>query len=159
MDHIVYVALGANLGDRQASLEAALAGLPPHVTVQRASRVYETLPWGITDQPSFLNMVIEGSTILSPQELLTGLKQLEIRLGRQETVHWGPRVIDLDILFFNDLVLDMPGLVIPHPHLHERAFVLVPLADLAPDLCHPVLHRTIRELLTAVDSGGVKLYE
>jgi 2-amino-4-hydroxy-6-hydroxymethyldihydropteridine diphosphokinase len=159
MNHIIYLALGSNLGDRLANLHAALAALPPLVVVRRSSLIYETLPWGLTDQPAFLNMVIKGDTLLTPPKLLKHLKLLETQLGRLPTVRWGPRKIDMDVLFFDDLVLDSPGLIIPHPHLHERAFVLVPLADLAPGLCHPVLHQTIGELLAAVDGSGVKRYE
>jgi len=156
--HTVYLALGTNLGDRPANLSAAIAVLPPAVTVLAESPVYETPPWGVTDQPPFLNMAIAGQTVLSPDGLLKKLKALETSLGRVPSVRYGPRRIDLDILFYDNLVLDIPGLVIPHPGLSERAFVLVPLADLAADFVHPVLGKTIRQLLAGVDTMGVARY-
>jgi 2-amino-4-hydroxy-6-hydroxymethyldihydropteridine diphosphokinase len=155
----IYLALGSNLGDRSANLRAAIAALPPGARVLQESPVYETPPWGLTDQPVFLNMVIKGETSLGPVELLQQLKNLEAGLGRQPSVRWGPRLIDIDILFYADLVLEIQGLIIPHPHLHERAFVLVPLADLAPDLLHPVFGKSVRDLLAGVDASGVKRYE
>jgi len=153
---IVTLALGTNLGDRSANLRAALAGLAPDVNVLAESPVYETPPWGLTDQPAFLNMVVRGATALAPRALLARLKALETELGRRPGIRWGPRLIDLDILFYDDLVLDEPGLVVPHPRLQERAFVLVPLADVAPGLVHPRLGKTVRELLAGVDTTGVK---
>jgi len=154
----IYLALGSNLGDRLANLKGAVAALPPGVTVQAESPVYETPPWGYTDQPPFLNMVLQGATELQPLPLLAHLKQLERRLGRGKTFRWGPRRIDIDILFYEDLVLETPRLSIPHPGLAQRAFVLVPLADLAADLRHPVLGKSVRELLARVDANGVKRY-
>lgn len=151
----LYLALGSNLGDRRANLQSALQALLPAVLVRRASPVYETPPWGLTEQPAFLNMVVEAETGLPPLDLLAHLKRLETQLGRLPSVRYGPRSIDMDILFYDDLVLDSPGLTIPHPRLHERAFVLVPLADLAPDLVHPRLGQTVRDLLTAVDASGI----
>jgi 2-amino-4-hydroxy-6-hydroxymethyldihydropteridine diphosphokinase len=123
-----------------------------------ASPVYETDPWGYLDQPAFLNQVIEVETGLLPSDLLASLKAIEQKLGRQATFRNGPRLIDLDIIVYGDWILDQDGLVIPHPHMHERAFVLKPLADLAEDLRHPVYGTTIRVLLQNVDQKGVHLY-
>jgi 2-amino-4-hydroxy-6-hydroxymethyldihydropteridine diphosphokinase len=156
---IIYLALGSNLGDRFANLQAAIAALPPALLLLARSPVYETPPWGLTDQPAFLNMVLKGQTLLAPADLLDHLKHLETSLGRLPTLRWGPRRIDIDILFYDHLILATPALTIPHPHLHERAFVLVPLADLEPDLVHPVLGVPINQLCSAVDAIGVKPYE
>ncbi len=151
----IYLALGTNLGDRFGNLRAAVEALAPDVAVLAESRVYETPPWGYEDQPAFMNMAVKTETDLSPVDLLAHLKHLEEELGRRQSFHWGPRLIDIDILFYDNLVMDTPQLVIPHPRLHERAFVLVPLADIAPDLMHPVLNKTIRQLLSEVDASGI----
>ena len=158
MNHTVYIALGTNLGNRLANLRAAIQAMPPEIQVLAESHVYETPPWGYEEQPAFLNMVIKAETKLEPEPLLKRLKQLEVELGREQNFRWGPRLIDLDILFYDDLVLDSPPLVIPHPRLHERGFVLVPLADVAPDLVHPVLDRPVRELLAQVNAEGIERF-
>jgi 2-amino-4-hydroxy-6-hydroxymethyldihydropteridine diphosphokinase len=155
MTHDIYLALGTNLGDRLSNLRAALRSFAPDLEVVADSRVFETPPWGYATQPAFLNMVVHTRANLSPEDSLVRLKQLEVELGREQTFRWGPRLIDLDILFYDDLVLDTPRLVIPHPRLHERAFVLVPLMDIAPDLRHPLLGKTIRQLLATVDANGI----
>ncbi len=155
-DHLVYLALGTNLGRRDANLRAALAALAPDVRVRRVSPVYETEPWGFSDQPAFFNQVVEASTRLTPEELLSFLKYLEVRLGRQPTFRNGPRLIDVDILFYDDLVLEMETLSIPHPGLAERVFVLAPLADLAPKFPHPRLKVAIGDLLARLDQAGVR---
>jgi 2-amino-4-hydroxy-6-hydroxymethyldihydropteridine diphosphokinase len=157
--HRVYLGLGTNLGDRRANLTAALKAMPPAVRPITASPIYETPPWGYLDQPSFLNQVIETETNLTPTELLDFLKGLEIRLGRSPTFRYGPRLIDIDILFYDELVLKQSGLTVPHPRLIDRAFVLAPLADIAPDLIHPVVRKTIREISQGIDRTGIVLME
>ncbi len=156
MKHKLYIALGSNLGDRQANLQAAIQALPPRVHVLRLSPIYVTTPWGYRDQPDFLNMVLQAETDLSPKQIMVYLKDLEALLGRQVTFKNGPRVIDLDLLFYDDLVLENNGLTIPHAGMAERAFVLVPLADLAPDFIHPVHQQTVKSLLSGVDTHGVR---
>ena len=155
MNHTVFIALGTNLGNRLANLQAAIQSMPPEVIVLAESHIYETPPWGYKDQPAFLNMVIKAETELEPEQLLQYLKELETELGREQSFHWGPRLIDLDILFYDDLVLDSPPLIIPHPRLHERAFVLVPLMELAPELIHPVFKKSVRELIAEVNTQGI----
>lgn len=155
----VYIALGSNLGDRATNLEAAVAALPPAVEVTRRSPVYETAAQYVTDQPAFLNAVVGGNTEREPQALLRRLKEIERELGRVRTRRYGPRLIDLDIVLFGDRIVNAPGLVIPHPRLAERIFVLQPLADIAPDVRHPVTGDTVRMLLERLsDRTGVRRY-
>ena len=151
----VYIALGANLGDRLANLRDAIDALAPDMTILRESTIYETPPWGYTDQPSFLNMVVEAETSLNPRALLDYLKKTEDELGRVKNFRYGPRHIDLDILFYDDVVYEDERLQIPHPRLHERAFVLVPLNDLAPDYVHPTLGKDVKSLLSKVEADEI----
>lgn len=148
-----YLGLGTNLGDRWANLREALrllaAGLG--LRLARCSQVYETEPWGVTEQPRFLNCVAEVEASLGPEPLLARCKEIEERLGRVPGPRWGPRLIDLDILLYGTQVVELPDLEIPHPRLHLRAFALVPLAELAPSVAHPVLGRNIGELAQAVE--------
>ncbi len=132
--------------------------MPPQVTILRLSQVYETPPWGYVDQPPFLNQVIEAQTLLTPRRLLAHLKSIEHHLGRTLTFRYGPRLIDIDILFFGSEILDLDGLIIPHPRLAERSFVLIPLAELAPDLVHPQSGQSIQQLLTQIDASGVEIF-
>lgn len=159
MAHTIYLSLGTNLGNRLLNLQNAISKLSPKVQVIRKSSIYETEPWGYPDQPTFLNQVVEANTELEPSALLLFLKDLELSAGRQETFRFGPRIIDLDILFYDDLVLDLPILTIPHPRIAERAFVLIPLAEIAPDLHHPKFNKTIQELKAAVDTGSIVMFQ
>jgi 2-amino-4-hydroxy-6-hydroxymethyldihydropteridine diphosphokinase len=142
-----YVGLGANLGDREETIRAAVAELPDVVAV---SPLRETDPVGVTDQPQFLNGVAALETELAPRQLLDVLLAVERRLGRERRERWGPRTIDLDLLLYGDEVIDEDGLKIPHPRLHERRFVLEPLADLAPQLVVPGLGG-VEDLLAELD--------
>jgi len=153
----VYLSLGANLGDRLANLRLALTRLQTLARLEEVSSLYETQPQGVSDQPLFLNAVCRVSTGLEPQALLRFLKNVERETGRQPGgERWGPRPIDLDILLYDDRVLDAPELTVPHPRLAERAFVLVPLCELAPELRHPLLSKTMKELLASVGKKGVR---
>ena len=159
MEHIAYLALGSNLGNRLASLKNAISNLTPQMDVKKKSPVYETPPWGHTDQPQFLNQCVQVETYLEPENLLAHLKRLETVLGREPTFENGPRVIDIDILFYDDLILNTPPLVVPHPRMHTRGFVLVPLNDIAPDVIHPVLGKPISELLLDVERVNIHEYK
>lgn len=152
---LVYIALGSNLVDRAVNLAVARQMLAHDTWALKCSSIYQTAPWGYSDQDDFYNQVLECETSLSPMRLLRRLKRIEKRMGRKKTFRNGPRVIDLDILFYDDLILEAKRLVIPHPRLHERAFVLVPIAEISPGFVHPVLGKTIVELLAKVDQAGV----
>src|SRR5688572_12183926 len=157
-EHIVYLALGTNLGDRLANLKQAISSLTPQLEVRLKSQVYETPPWGFEDQPKFLNQVIKANTYLDPEPLLKHLKRLEVALGRKESFPNGPRLIDIDILFYDDLVLDRPSIVIPHPRLQERGFVLLPLMEIAPNLVHPVSKKTVRDMAELCSMEGIEKF-
>ena len=159
MNHTVYLSLGTNMGDRAANLKLALTSLPPQMRVKKKSTVYETPPWGYTDQESFLNQVVKVTTYLEPEPLLKHLKRLEVALGRKASFRYGPRLIDIDILFFDGLVFESPSLTIPHPHVHERGFVLIPLMDIAPDHVHPVTGKSTREMIALCNTEGIEPYE
>ena len=158
MDHIVYLSLGTNLGNRAANLKQAISSLPPQMNVKAKSKVYETPPWGYTDQDNFLNQVVKAATYLEPEKLLKHIKRLEVAMGRKASFRYGPRLIDIDILFYDDVVLETSSLTIPHPDLHERGFVLLPMMDIAPDFVHPLKKKSIRELVGFCDMGGIKQF-
>ncbi len=145
-DKNVVLAFGSNLGDRRASVEAGIQALSALGTVGRVSSFLETKPYGVTDQPDFLNGALLLKTKLTPQALLTALKQIEKEVGRTPTRRWGPRVLDLDIIYYEDLVLQTETLTIPHVDRCNRSFVLNPIAEIAPDLVDPQLHKTVRVL-------------
>lgn len=159
MEHVVYIALGSNLGNRLANIKNAISNFTPQLDVKKKSPVYETPPWGYADQPAFLNQVVMAETYLEPEDLLSHLKRLEVVLGREPTFPNGPRLIDLDILFYDDVEINSPPLQIPHPRLHQRGFVLVPLHDLAPELIHPVLGKSVGEMLLDVDRLNIVEYK
>jgi 2-amino-4-hydroxy-6-hydroxymethyldihydropteridine diphosphokinase len=153
----IYLSLGSNLGNREKALTLAIDLLrSPAVTLLRASSVYETEPMDVPDQPWFLNVVLEGETSLFPKQLLAHTARVERELGRRRSVPKGPRTIDIDILLYGRVVVDTPDLVIPHPRLAERRFVLEPLSELAPELRHPVTQRTVSEMLAAVRHQAVR---
>jgi 2-amino-4-hydroxy-6-hydroxymethyldihydropteridine diphosphokinase len=155
-----YLSLGSNVGDREEMIRAALRLLEsPGLHVGRISPVYETEPQDFKNQPWFLNLVAEIQTCLFPMQLLTRVRKIERGLGRKRTVNKGPRSIDIDILLYGESVIDSEDLVVPHPRMTERRFVLQPLADLAPDLRHPVLRRTIKELLAGVSGQTVRAHK
>ncbi len=147
----VYLSLGSNLGDRAQHLREALQALPSdRLAVVRISPVYETAPVDKLDQPDFLNLAAEIETTLFPMQLLRRAQRIERDLGRRRLIDKGPRTIDIDILLYGDFVIQTPQLIVPHPRMHLRRFVLEPMAELAPDLRHPVLGRTMSELRAAV---------
>ena len=148
---MVFIALGTNLGSRRQILIEACRRLSRIVKVLKASSVHETAPWGFTDQPDFLNQVLLCETNLRPPELLTQLKSIEENLGRTPSFRYGPRLIDLDIIGYDYLILESPSLKIPHPRMHERRFVLAPLVEISPDWVHPYFNKTSLELLAALD--------
>ena len=157
--HTVYLAFGSNIGDRYSNLAAALQRLRDVVEVRAVSSIYETEPVGHLDQPLFYNIVCSGTTVLSAPELLKCTKEIESALGRQPSFRNGPRLIDIDIIFFDDLRMAQGDLTIPHPRMAERAFVLVPLVEIAPQVVDPISGHTAQELLQNVSQEGVKKLE
>jgi 2-amino-4-hydroxy-6-hydroxymethyldihydropteridine diphosphokinase len=155
-----YISAGSNLGDRKANLEYALNELGNAGTVLQTSSRFETEPVGYRDQPWFLNMAIEMETRLMPSELLRFCQDVENSRGRTRSFPNAPRTLDLDILFYGDAAIREEGLIIPHPRMEERKFVLEPLAQIAPDLIHPILKQSIRSLLEAcTDTSSIRLQE
>ncbi len=153
----VYLGLGSNLGDRRANLERAIELLAEKLVIEQTSSLYETEPVGYREQPLFLNAVCRATTELSPFDLLHLIREIEAALGKVPNFPNGPRIIDIDILFHGDRIIETPQLIIPHPRLAERAFVLVPLVEIAHQVVHPVLHATIEELAARVNGlSGIR---
>jgi 2-amino-4-hydroxy-6-hydroxymethyldihydropteridine diphosphokinase len=146
-----YIGIGSNVGSRRENCLLAVKMLDgeefPGIKILSVSSMHETKPWGVADQPDFINLCAHINTSLPPRELLDGLKQIELIIGRAKTYRWGPRVIDLDILLYGAEIINSDDLIIPHPHMHERLFVLKPLCEIAPEARHPLLGKTIRDIL------------
>jgi len=153
---VAYIALGANLGDREATLKEAISFLDEHpeITILRCSNMYETDPVGYADQPDFLNMAVALRTTLEPEALLDVMLQTEHALGRERLIRWGPRTVDLDLLWVEGQQLTTPHLIVPHPRMFERAFVLVPLADIVPAEEDTGLYRRVHDVLEQMDDKG-----
>ncbi len=148
----IFLSLGSNLGDKKANLSKCRENLQKEgIKIHKTSSLYLTPPWGKTDQPEFLNQVIEAETTLSPRELLSLIKKIEKEMGRKSRGKWGPRIIDIDILFYGDKIIEEENLVIPHPLITERAFVLVPLHEIAPEFLHPLKKEKIKSLLPRLE--------
>ena len=152
---MTYLLLGANLNDRIATLRRAVELIGERLgTVVQQSSLYETAPWGVVDQPSYINQVLAVETMLAPEAVLAQTQDIEQELGRIRREKWGARVIDIDILYFDQRILKTETLTIPHPYLHQRRFTLVPLAEIAPDFLHPVLLKTTTMLLAMCQDEG-----
>ncbi len=158
--HSALIGVGSNIGNRVEICCAAIERLRQHSSIEdlEVSPFFETDPVGVTDQPPFINLVIRMKTTLSPHELLKSLKTLEKELGRVYRYRWGPREIDLDILLYNDAIVETDGLKIPHPEMHKRAFVLVPACEISPEWKHPLLKKTLAQLLGGLSREGVLPY-
>lgn len=155
----VYFGLGSNIGDRVRQMQDAVAGLQAFVDITAVSPVYETTPWGpVQDQPLFLNACLQGTTNLGPEALLLAVKELERDLGREMGQKWGPHNIDIDLLFYDDLIAEIGARRIPHVQIRQRPFVLYPLADIAPGFVHPVHQQTIADLRDETSAEGVQRY-
>ncbi len=152
----VFLGLGSNLGDRDAHLRAALRALGEHIQITDVSSVYDSAPMLVEDQPRFHNAVCAGTTLSSPEDTLAFIKSVEVALGRVRGPRYGPRVIDIDLLLYDELVLETSSLAIPHPRLRERAFVLVPLAEIAPDLRIPPGEETVAHLAESLPPTDIR---
>ena len=158
--NIVFLQLGSNLGDRELLLNDAISAIEDRVgNIEKSSKVYESAPWRVEGQENYLNQILKVRTILSAEEVLSIGLNIEKQLGRIRLEKWGERLIDIDIIFYNDSIIETPELCVPHKHLHERMFVLTPLHNIAPEMVHPKYNKTIEELLKICkDTELVKEY-
>ena len=148
----IYLGIGSNLGDRESKIRFALCQLGKIIQIERLSKIYETAPWGYQNQPKFLNLVMKCTTGLSPKDLLNSCKSIEKEAGREVNFKYGPRALDIDILAYENLVIKDASLEIPHAMLHMRAFVLIPLKEIAPDWIHPVLQVSVSEMIEKLEA-------
>lgn len=155
---VAYICIGSNLGNRRENCLRAIEILQRRgIIVKKQSSMYDTEPWGAENQPRFINMAIEIETVLKPRELLKTIKDIESEVGRKGSFRWGPRVVDLDILLFDSIILKEEDLEIPHPLMHERDFVLRPLCEIAPDRVHPLLKVRISDLIKSLEDKGSRI--
>lgn len=157
--NIVFLGLGTNLGDRTGNLNTALKLLPEKgLKILAVSGIYETAAWGFTDQPDFLNLCLQARTDLNPGDLLDTLKILEKEIGRKESFHWGPRLIDIDILYYNNQIISEDNIRIPHPGIAQRDFVLAPLTEIAPDFINPLNHLSSSQMLENLPANSARVF-
>ncbi len=155
----VYLLLGTNVGNLTENIMNAIDELSKNgIKILKKSKIYKTKPWGKTDQPDFLNMAVEVETSFSPQELLKTLKGIEQKLKRKTNEKWGPRIIDIDILFYGNHTINEPNLIIPHPYFFERNFAIIPMADIAPDFIPPAQNKSIKQVKAGVKNEGIEIY-
>jgi 2-amino-4-hydroxy-6-hydroxymethyldihydropteridine diphosphokinase len=151
----IFLSLGSNIGNKILNLNTASENIEKYAgKICSKSSIYETSAWGIIEQDTFLNQVIEIETNLKPSELIAILLKIEEQMGRKREIKWGPRLIDIDILYFSDKIIEQNSLIVPHPYLHQRRFILMPLCEIAPDFEHPILKKTTKELLKNCDDKG-----
>ena len=157
-DERVFIAIGSNMGERESNCLRAVDKLSSTDSIELVARssLYLTAPWGMTEQRDFVNAVVEIRSSLPPSVLMERLREIECSMGRRPSVKWGERVIDLDIIYYGERVLEEPGLKIPHPRMRERGFVLVPLEEIAPDFKHPVSGQTTRELTSLAEDSPIR---
>ncbi len=155
----IYLLLGTNLGKLKENLMNAIEELSKSgIKILKKSKIYKTKPWGKKNQPDFLNMAVEAETNLTPEKLLQTIKEIEKKLKREKTEKWGPRIIDIDILFYGNRIVNEPELKIPHPYFFERNFAIIPMADIAPDFIPPAQNKSIKEVKAGVNSEGIEIY-
>lgn len=155
----IYLLLGTNLGKLKENLMNAIEELSKNgIKILKKSKIYKTKPWGKEDQPDFINMVVEVETGLNPKELLETIKDIERKLKREKTEKWGPRIIDIDILFYGNQIINEPDLTIPHPYFFERPFAIIPMQDIAPDFIPPDYKKSIKEIASGVSYEGIEIY-